>query len=70
MSGGWYSDLEALYHEEECMYCGSHYGHSEWVKTFDYAYNSQGYELWFCCHACRDAGEPCETFHPIREDEL
>jgi hypothetical protein len=46
------------------MYCGSDdlKGHWECVHTGDEE-SLDGYEDWFCCHVCRDAGLPCETFH-------
>lgn len=47
-----------------CMYCGGKQGHSERVHTGDEE-SLDGWEDWFCCHPCRDAGEPCETFHRI-----
>lgn len=49
-----------------CMYCGGSVGHAEEVWTGNHEGNCSGWELWFCCHACRDRGEPCETFFPIR----
>jgi hypothetical protein len=45
-----------------CMYCHGTIGHSEYVFTGDED-SENGHEYWFCCHACRDAGLPCETFH-------
>lgn len=49
-----------------CQFCGGTKGHSEEVWTGDDGSpDSSGYELWFCCHDCRDAGQPCETFFPI-----
>lgn len=50
--------------EPNCMFCGSHDGHSELVYTGD-TESMEGYEVWFCCHPCRDADEACETFHRI-----
>lgn len=50
-----------------CMYCFNNdltKSHSETVHTGD-AESYEGYEDWFCCHICRDAGEPCETFFKI-----
>lgn len=44
-----------------CMYCGSSTGQSELVYTGDFE-SSEGYEVWFCCHGCRNHGRPCETF--------
>lgn len=45
----------------QCMYCGSKVGHFEVLETHDDE-SLHGYELWMCCHACRDKEEPCETF--------
>jgi hypothetical protein len=50
--------------EKSCMYCGSNGGHWERVHTGDDE-SFGGWEDWFCCHSCRDAGNPCETFHRI-----
>lgn len=50
-----------------CQYCESTEGHSEQVKTGDLE-SKDGWEDWFCCHACRDAGKPCETFFRIPKD--
>jgi len=25
------------------------------------------WEVWYCCHICRDNNEPCESFFPIEE---
>jgi hypothetical protein len=60
---------------QACQYCGAlfdgvnwdpesreHGWHSEVVTTNDPELGSR--EEWFCCHKCRDAGEPCETFYP------
>ena len=50
-----------------CMHCDGTDGHDEEVWTGDAGYDDKsGFEVWFCCHACRDAGQPCETFFPIR----
>lgn len=46
----------------KCMFCGSQDGHSELVYTGDES-SMEGFEVWFCCHPCRYAGEACETFH-------
>jgi hypothetical protein len=51
-----------------CMYCGGTEGHSETVHTGD-DQSEGGYEDWFCCHACRDAGRPCDTFHRIAKEK-
>lgn len=51
--------------EESCMYCGSDEGHAELLHTGDNE-SLDGFEVWFCCHACRDAGQPCETFHRLQ----
>lgn len=49
---------------QSCMYCGSNEGH--WERTYTGDEESlDGWEDWFCCHPCRDAGQPCETFHRI-----
>lgn len=47
-----------------CQFCNSKDGHDELIKTGD---NDSfcGYEVWFCCHTCRDKGEPCETFFAL-----
>jgi hypothetical protein len=50
-----------------CQYCSGTEGHSEMVRTGDLE-SKDGWEYWFCCHACRDAGQPCETFHRIPKD--
>ena len=49
-----------------CMDCGSDEGHSEVLHTGDEE-SLDGFEVWFCCHACRDAGQPCETFHRLED---
>lgn len=53
-------------HEGACMYCGRDdtKGHWECVHTGDEE-SFEGWEDWFCCHVCRDAGLPCETFYKI-----
>lgn len=50
-----------------CQFCGGSDGHSEQVHTGDLE-SKGGWEDWFCCHPCRDAGQPCETFHRIPID--
>jgi hypothetical protein len=51
----------------ECMYCRGTDGHSEELWTGDKGEDDKsGFEVWFCCHACRDAKQPCETFFPVR----
>lgn len=49
-----------------CIHCGIKYdlhnGHWEYVDTLE------AIEIWYCCHSCRDKGEPCETFFPTDED--
>jgi hypothetical protein len=47
-----------------CMYCGGVEGHAELLDTGDDE-SLDGFEVWFCCHRCRDAGRPCETFHRL-----
>jgi hypothetical protein len=47
-----------------CQHCGGTDGHHEYVRTGDLE-SDGGWEIWFCCHRCRDACEPCETFHRI-----
>lgn len=47
-----------------CMYCGSEDGHAELLHTGDDE-SVDGFEVWFCCHLCRDAAKPCETFHRL-----
>lgn len=54
--------------EPNCMFCGSREGHSELLFTGDFE-SMEGFEVWFCCHPCRDAGEACETFHRIAPDK-
>lgn len=50
-----------------CMYCEGTVGHEEIVWTGnDSEDNKSGWEVWFCCHVCRDKNDPCETFWPIR----
>jgi hypothetical protein len=53
-----------------CMHCGVDEGHDEVVWTGDDAEDcggkKSGWEVWFCCHPCRDANRPCETFYPLR----
>jgi hypothetical protein len=53
-----------------CTHCGAGEGHEEVVWTGDdvedYGGQKCGWELWFCCHACRDTDQPCETFYPLR----
>jgi hypothetical protein len=51
-----------------CMFCGSDVGHTEEVWTGATEEDKSGWEVWFCCHPCRDIGadSPCETFYPIR----
>ncbi len=52
--------------DTHCMECGSRDGHTEELYTgaTDTELHS-GWEVWFCCHPCRDADKPCETFFPI-----
>lgn len=58
-------------HDAACQHClgGAQTGEWETVYTGDEE-SLGGYEDWFCCHTCRDAGLPCETFHriPINAD--
>jgi hypothetical protein len=51
-----------------CQFCGGTDGHSEPVETGDLE-TEDGWEIWFCCHPCRDAGEPCETFHKFPKSD-
>jgi hypothetical protein len=51
-----------------CQFCFGTDGHSEPVETGDLE-SEDGWEVWFCCHPCRDAGQPCETFHPFTKAE-
>lgn len=44
-----------------CCECLGEDGHDEVLWTGD-DQSVDGFEIWFCCHACRDAGKPCETF--------
>ena len=48
-----------------CMFCGGNEGRTEVLYTGD-AESLDGFEVWFCCYACRDAGQPCETFHRLQ----
>ena len=50
--------------EHPCMFCKTTEGHWERAYTGDEE-SLDGWEDWYCCHACRDAGQPCETFHRI-----
>lgn len=61
-------DSAALEVNPSCMYCGGSRGHSEVIETGDEGSYCE-HEVWFCCHACRDAGKPCETFHRIPEPD-
>jgi len=53
---------------EPCMHCDTQSGHWERVWTGDVD-SRDGFEDWYCCHACRDAGLPCDTFHAIDKPE-
>jgi hypothetical protein len=53
-------------HDTYCMHCEGNIGHEEVVWTGADNEDKSGWEVWFCCHACRDKNEPCETFWPIR----
>lgn len=59
-------DRYPTYEKISCMECGGRDGHTEEVWTGKTDDDGSGWEVWFCCHACRDRGEPCETFFPIR----
>lgn len=48
-----------------CQYCGGTKGHTEENDLRD----GTEPEIWFCCHACRDAGHPCETFHRMPQQD-
>jgi hypothetical protein len=48
-------------HEIRCCECGGDDGHTEFLYTGD-EMSVDGFEIWFCCHTCRDASRPCETF--------
>lgn len=51
-----------------CQFCGGRDGHEQVLETHDFVDDdSSGQEYWFCCHPCRDAGQPCETFYKIPE---
>lgn len=50
--------------EPHCMYCRSSEGYAELLYTGDQE-SMEGFEVWFCCHRCRDAGQACETFYRI-----
>lgn len=47
-----------------CMECGGTDGPSEFVYTGDEE-SLDGWEVWFSCDRCRNAGLPHETFHRI-----
>lgn len=47
-----------------CQFCNSKDGHDALVETGDHD-SFGGFEVWFCCHACRDHGVPCETFFAL-----
>lgn len=51
----------------KCVHCEGDVGHTEevWTGNTD-GENYSGWEVWFCCHKCRDKDEPCESFYPIR----
>ena len=49
-----------------CEYCESVVGHTEVVHTDDQD-SLHGWEVWFCCHSCRDKSEPCETFFKLEK---
>ncbi|WP_318493506.1 hypothetical protein [Photobacterium leiognathi] len=51
----------------ECQYCGGGRGHDELVHTGDNE-SLGGYEVWFCCHDCRDSGRSSETFIKLEEN--
>lgn len=53
-------------HHPSCIHCEGTIGHEEVVWTGVDDEDKSGWEVWFCCHACRDKDEPCETFWPIR----
>ena len=38
-------------------------GHWEYVDI-----GGKQWEIWYCCHLCRDKNEPCETFFPIENE--
>ena len=60
-------DLERYPMHLSCMHCDGAAGHDEEVWTGHKGEDElSGFEIWLCCHACRDAGRPCETFFPIR----
>lgn len=50
-----------------CQFCGGSNGHAEEVVCEVDQYFPLGLAVWFCCHDCRDQGEPCETFIPFTE---
>ncbi len=51
--------------EPRCMFCGGYEGRTELLDTGD-TESLDGFEVWFCCYACRDEGQPCETFHQLK----
>ena len=50
-----------------CQYCGCDDGYWEQVYTGNEE-SQNGWEDWFCCHSCRNVGQPCETFFHISID--
>lgn len=59
-------DYSSIPERLTCQFCGGHNGHDEHVCTNDREGDNSGWDVWFCCHDCRDKGEPCETFFPIK----
>lgn len=50
-----------------CMHCEGRKGDEEEVWTGERGEdNKSGFAVRFICRACREAGRPCETLHPIR----
>tara|TARA_B100000749_G_C18447852_1_gene475023 strand:- start:4062 stop:4319 length:258 start_codon:yes stop_codon:yes gene_type:complete len=47
-----------------CQYCDSKKGHHDILYTGDEE-SLYGYEIWFCCHPCRDKHKPCESFFKL-----
>lgn len=48
----------------ECQFCNGTEGRWERVYTGNEE-SLDGWEDWFCCQPCLDAGQPCETFYHL-----
>lgn len=59
-----HADQPASY---SCQFCNGALGKTEEVWTGGKDSNADsGFEVWFRCDACLEAGQPCETFYLIR----